>query len=140
MPMTMPMFTAAHVVTASLLVAGVIHLLPLPGLLGASHLRSLYGVPLESTDLVLLLQHRAVLFGLLGAYLVHAAFAPAHQPMAFAAGLVSVLAFLALAWSRSAWLGEVQGPAVQRVVVADVIALVALLAGLAAFARGTPHA
>jgi hypothetical protein len=134
------LFTPAHVVSASLLLAGVIHLLPLPGLLGAAHLRSLYGVPLESTDLVLLLQHRAVLFGLLGAYLIYAAFAPAHQPMAFVAGLASVLAFLALAWSRAAWLGDVQGPAVQRVVVADLIALAALLAGVVAFTRQLPEA
>jgi hypothetical protein len=125
------LFTPAHVVSASL---------PLPGLLGAAHLRSLYGVPLESTDLVLLLQHRAVLFGLLGAYLIYAAFAPAHQPMAFVAGLASVLAFLALAWSRAAWLGDVQGPAVQRVVVADLIALAALLAGVVAFTRQLPEA
>ena len=59
-----------------LLVAGVIHLLPLPGALGAGALARLYGLEpaaLADPNLALLLRHRAVLFGVVGALLVAAA-------------------------------------------------------------------
>ena len=55
-----------HVASAMLLVVAVIHLLPVPGVLGAEQLATLYGVPLADPNLVILMRHRAVLFGLLG--------------------------------------------------------------------------
>ena len=108
------------------LVPGLIHLLPLAGVLGAESLARLYALPLEEPNLQILMRHRAVLFGLLGALLVAAAFRPALRPLAFVAGLASVLSFLALA-------GAVGGynPALARVVTADWVALACLLpAGL----------
>ncbi len=68
-----------------------------------------------------------MLFGLLGAFLVFAAFRPALQGIAFVAGFVSVLSFLWLAWSvghHNAQIG--------RVVAADWVALACLVMGSAA--------
>ena len=59
-----------------LIVVGVIHLLPLSGVLGGAQLFSLYGVPVDDPNLEILMRHRAVLFGLLGVFLVYAAFKP----------------------------------------------------------------
>lgn len=105
---------------AVLLVTGGVHLLPLLGVLGAARLEQLYGLRIENPDLLLMMRHRALLFGLLGALLVAAAFRPAWQGLALVAAWVSVLGFVLLAPSGLA-------PALQRVWWIDV-ALLPLLA------------
>lgn len=118
-------------VSAMLIVVGIIHWLPVPGVLGAERLMSLYGISFSDPGLLLLMQHRAVLFALLGLFLVYAAFRPALQPLAFAAALVSVVSFMGLAWPPG-----IQSAAIRRIFLADVVALVCLVLGLAAFAHG----
>jgi hypothetical protein len=117
-----------YLVSASLILAGIIHLLPLPGLLGAERLAALYGLDFSEPSLSILMRHRAVLFGLLGAFLVFAAFRPALQPLAFIAAFVSVLSFLLLAWSSGGY-----NPQLGRVVMADIVALAALVIGAAVY-------
>ncbi len=63
----MPTSLASLIAMGGLLLAGIISLLPLPGALGGERLRALYRVGAGDADLLLLLQHRAVLFGLLAA-------------------------------------------------------------------------
>jgi hypothetical protein len=125
---TLPEIAAMrHLVTAALLVVGVIHLLPLAGVLGAERLNQLYGIDASEPNLAVLMRHRAVLFGLLGGFFVLAAFKPPLQGLAVLAGFVSVLSFLALAWGAgvNAQLG--------RVVTADWVALAALVLGAGAW-------
>jgi hypothetical protein len=100
---------------------GAVHLLPLSGVLGGERLTALYGVPVEDANLALLLRHRAVLFGLLGAFMVAAAWRPAWRSAALAAGALSVLSFLAL----SLVVGDVNA-ALSRVVLVDAFAAAAL--------------
>lgn len=114
-----------RVVSAMLLVVAVIHLLPLAGVMGSGQLASLYGVPFTDPNLAILMRHRAVLFGLLGGFLVLAAFRPALQPAGFAAGFLSVASFLGLAWSVGGYNAQLT-----RVVTADLVALVCLVIGL----------
>lgn len=113
-----------HLISAMLVVAGVIHLLPLSGVLGGERLSSLYGIPFGEPNLEILMRHRAVLFGLLGAFLIVAAFRPAYQKLAFVGGFISVVTFLGLAWSGGGYNEQVG-----RVVVADGVALVCLVIG-----------
>jgi len=103
---------------ALLIVPGLIHLLPLSGVLGADALTRLYGLDFSEPNLEILMRHRAVLFGLLGALLVAAGFRPALRTVALWAGFASVLSFLGLAWAVGDY-----GPAVARVVAADWVAL-----------------
>lgn len=117
-----------YVVSTMLVVVGIIHLLPLSGVLGAERLASLYGLSFEESNLAILMRHRAVIFGLLGAFLILAAFKSEFQTVAFIAGLISVVSFLYLAWS----VGDFN-PQIRRVVVADIIALICLVIG------GTVH-
>ena len=117
-----------YFVSAMFVVVGVIHLLPVSGVLGAERLAMLYGVPLAEPNLVLLMRHRAVLFGLLGLFLLFAAFKPAFQPAAFIAGFVSVLSFLWLAWPVNTFNAQVG-----RVFAVDLVALGCLIAGVAAY-------
>jgi hypothetical protein len=114
--------TTNRVVQALLIVVGIIHLLPLPGVLGGERLAALYGLSFGEPNIALLMRHRAVLFGLLGAFLLLAAFKPAWHLLALVAAAVSVLSFLALAWLA----GGAFNTQIQRVVVADIVALVCL--------------
>jgi hypothetical protein len=110
-----------------LIVVGIIHLLPLSGVLGAERLAGLYGLSFEEANIAILMRHRAVLFGLLGAFLIHAAFRPALQPLAFVAGFVSVASFLGLAYEVGGY-----NAGVARVVAADWVALACLAVGACA--------
>ncbi len=119
-----------YVVSAALLVAAVIHLIPLQGVLGSDRLVSLYGaLPFDEPNLAILMRHRAVLFGLLGLFLLYAAFRPPVQTLAFIAGFVSVISYLWLVWSVGG-----HNALLARVFVADVVALICLAAGAAAHA------
>ncbi len=113
-----------YLVSAMLVVVGVIHLLPLSGVVGSERLASLYGLQFIEPNLEVLMRHRAVLFGLLGAFMVFAAFKPAYQAVAFIGGLISMMSFLYLAWSVGGY-----NEHVGRVVVADVVALGCLVVG-----------
>ncbi len=119
--------TMRHLVTTCLLIVGLIHLMPLAGVLGAERLAGLYGLParlLEDPNLVILMRHRAVLFGLLGGFLLLAAFRPNLQAIALVMGVASVLSFLGLAWIAGPHHAPFGG-----VVTADLIALLALIVG-----------
>ncbi len=110
------------VVTGLLVLVGIIHLLPVSGLLGVERIAALYGVSLGEPNLEILMRHRAVLFGLLGVFLIYAAFQPPLQSLAIIAGLVSVVSFIAIAWSVGGY-----NDSVRKVVIADIIAVVALV-------------
>ena len=58
-----------YLVPAMLILVGLIHLLPLSGVLGSERLASLYGLSFSEPNLAILMRHRAVLFGLLGVLL-----------------------------------------------------------------------
>lgn len=116
-----------HLISAMLVVVGIIHLLPVAGVLGSERLATLYGISFSDPNLAILMRHRAVLFGLLGLFFVIAAFRPALRPVAFGVGFVSVLSFLWLARSVGNY-----NPQVAKVFAADVIALACLVVGLAA--------
>jgi hypothetical protein len=111
-----------RITIACLTLAGIIHLLPLPGVLGAGQLTRLYGVAADDPNVGILLQHRAVMFGLLGVLLVAAAFRPELRAVALVAGLVSTVSFLVISWGVGGYNAQVA-----RVVVADLLAVVLLV-------------
>jgi apolipoprotein N-acyltransferase len=117
--------------SAMLVIVGLIHLLPVSGVLGGERLSSLYGIAFTEPNITILMRHRAVLFGLLGLFMLVAAFKPSFQRAAFVAGFVSVASFLWLASSEGGY-----NAAIDRVVTADVVALGCLLIGAAAYAYG----
>ncbi len=117
-------------VAAMLVIVGIIHLLPLLGVLGATQLASLYGLDFSDPNLAILMRHRAVLFGLIGVFFVYSAFKPALQPIAFVAGFVSIVSFLALAWMTGGYNAQVA-----RIFTGDFVALVALVVAIIARSR-----
>lgn len=124
-----------HAIRALFIVVALVNLLPVSGLLGPARLEALYGLRLEGADLVLLMRHRAVLFGLVGALLGVAAFRPALRPVAAVVGLGSMLSFVALAWPPAA-----QGVALQRVFWVDVVASLLLVVAIALHVRASVRA
>ena len=117
-----------YLLRAMLIVIGLIHLLPVTGVLGNERLAQLYGMAFTDPNLSILMRHRAVLFGLLGGFLIYAAFRPDFQPVALIVAGVSVLSFLALAWSVGSY-----NALIGRVVIADIVALVCWLVAVAAW-------
>jgi len=113
-----------HVATILFILAGIANLPPVMGVLGAERLESLYGLPFAGEDLLLLMRHRAVLFGILGAFIIFAAFRIHMRAIATVAGLISMLAFVLLALPLNA-----HGEALQRVFWVDVVACVLLFSG-----------
>ena len=117
-----------YLVSAMLVVVAIIHLLPLSGVLGGERLVALYGLSFNDPNLAILMRHRAALFGLLGLFLLFAAFRPQFQAIAFIAGFVSVVSFLWLAWSVGGYNTQVA-----RVFTADIVALTCLIIGFVAY-------
>ena len=110
----------------ALFVAGLIHLLPVPGVLGPAWLQRLYLVDVShSADLQVLLQHRALLFGVLGLFMWSAIHWPSWRVAACLVGLASAGSFIIVAWVVGGY-----NQALHRVVVADVLVCVLLAAAL----------
>lgn len=114
-----------YTTTGLLLVAGIINLIPVVGVLSVEQLVRLYEVPLDNTDLVILMRHRAVLFGLLGAFIIFSTIRPTLQQIACIAGLISMLSFVVIAYA----VGDFGQP-MSKIIVADIIGSIALAAVL----------
>lgn len=108
-------------VSIMLVIVAVIHLLPITGILGAQQLNVLYGLDINEPNLLILMRHRALLFGLLGAYLLYAAFQPSQQVLALLGAWISVLSFLYFAWATGAF-----NAAIARVIWVDIVAATCL--------------
>ncbi len=113
------------VVPTLLVMVAVIHLLPAVGVGGRAPLERLYGTAVDEPNLLVPLRHRAVLFGLLGAFLLAAAFDRRLHLAGLVAGLVSVGAFLVLASRTGAMNAHMR-----RICVVDAVAAACLLGGL----------
>lgn len=115
-----------RIIPAMLIIAALIHFIPVTGVLGEAHLVRLYGVPIQEPNLLILMQHRAITLGLVGVVLLTAAVLPAYRPLAYFTGLVSVTSFVLIAWSSGTC-----NASVARVVTADMVAAACLLVALA---------
>lgn len=120
--------TLNYLVPASLIVVGVIHLIPLSGALSVGRLNVLYGISISDPDLSILMRHRAVLFGLLGTFCLYAAIKPSLHFPALIAGTISVVSFLYLASGTGGYNDELR-----RVFIADIFAAVFLAIGFAGY-------
>jgi len=113
-----------YVVSVMLVAAGIVHLVPLSGVLGIERLADLYGLSFDEPNLAILMRHRAVLFGLIGSFLVYSAFRPALQMLALAGGIISVVSFLWLAAGTANYNAHIS-----RVFLVDVVVLACLIVG-----------
>ncbi len=108
-------------ITGLIVIAGLINFVPVIGVLSGARIEGLYGIELRDPTLEILLRHRAVLFGLLGGFMIIAAFKPNWHRAAIAAGLIAMLSFMGLFY-----LGSDQPSSLMSIVYADIIGVVAL--------------
>ena len=112
-------------VTGLLVIVGLINLAPVLGILSAHRLAEGYGVEVSSVDLEILLRHRALLFGILGGFILYAAFKPELQPAAMAMAAVSMVGYALLAW-----LADGANAQLMKVLVVDLVGIVCLVAAI----------
>ncbi|MEW6733957.1 MAG: phosphopantetheine adenylyltransferase [Acidobacteriota bacterium] len=106
-----------RVIVGILILVGLINLYPIIGVLSAEMVYRLYKINAQSNDIVILLRHRATLFGLLGAFIIYSAFKPKLHLWSVAIGLISMLSFIILAL-----LDRPFGAGIRKVIIADIIA------------------
>jgi len=116
-----------YVSVIALLVSAIIHLLPVPGVTGTTSLGRLYGIEVADANTSILLQHRALLFGMLAILMLLAIALPKLRMTVLGAGLFSAASFVVVAL----WVGG-YNVAIARVVTADVVVSILLSAGLCA--------
>lgn len=109
--------------TIALAGAAIIHLLPVVGVLSVDHLERLYAIRVDGPDLAVLLRHRALMFGVLGALLVTAIVLPELRWPMVIATLISDLGFALLMRAHPGTDG-----ALKRVLRADVVSIALLVA------------
>lgn len=111
-----------YIVPLVLLLVALIHFIPLVGVLGASKLSVLYGISIYDPNLEILLRHRAVLFGMLAAFLAYSAFHRQLHGLALTASAFSVISFLLLALETGNY-----NQAIFTVFKVDVVAAILIL-------------
>jgi hypothetical protein len=87
---------AGRFVGALYVVVALINFAPIAGVISAAMLESMYAISVATTDLAVLLRHRAVLLAIVGALLFAASRRAALRPFAAAAGFTSMGSNLAL--------------------------------------------
>jgi hypothetical protein len=112
-------------IIAALLLVGALNTLPVLGLLSAGRLQALYGVAIADPDLLLLMRHRALLFGLLGGMALASIALPALRLPAMLAVGLSMLGFVLLAGAPA----ELSAP-LRKVYWIDVALCLVLLPAL----------
>jgi len=116
------------IVPAMLVLVALIHLPPVLGVLGVTKMERAYGVGIAGPDLALLMRHRALMFGLLGGFMLAAVFVPALQPWALGMALLAAGGFVLLAWATPG-----RNARLVRVAWVDAAAVVFALVGLGAW-------
>lgn len=109
-------------ITFCLIVVGLINLVPVIGVISAQNLESAYSVAIAGTNLEILMRHRALLFGILGVFILYAAFNPLYQLAAMIMGGASMVGFALLVIGVGDY-----NEAIGRVLLFDVLGIFLLL-------------
>jgi len=104
----------------------LINLAPVVSAIMPSKLQSLYGISPNNTELLTLLQHRALAIGLVGLALAFAAHMPHLRWPALIGGIISMASFIFFVMAR----GQMSGP-LGKIAMVDMAGL--LIAAFAAY-------
>ena len=109
------------IIQVLLLIVGLINFFPVIGVISADVLVKLYGGEILTGDLLILMRHRAILFGIVGGFIIISAFRPALQTAAIVMGFVTLVGFEILALGA-----DNLGDKLYRVAMIDIAAIIAL--------------
>jgi hypothetical protein len=90
-------------VMALLIVVGLINFLPVIGVISATKITQAYSVELAGNDLAILLRHRALLFGIVGGFILYSVFVPQYQVAAMIMAAISMVGYLCVMWSEGGY-------------------------------------
>jgi len=122
----------SKLITLCLIIVGLINFIPVVGILSAHKLEGAYNIALSSNDLIILMRHRALLFGVLGGFILYSAFVPSYQGAAMIMAGISMVGFAVLLHSVGGF-----NASLNKVLIADYIGIVFLaIAAFLKFALG----
>lgn len=117
----------------TLFIAGIINLLPSILAFFPQKIDESYGVALPNANYELLLRHRAVLFGIIGAGMICSAITKKYYEATTAAGLISMISFILLYFI----IGHEINANLKKVMIIDFGATIFLLIGVICYALST---
>jgi len=113
------------IITICLLIVGLINFIPLFGIISTDKLMSAYSVTIEGHDMAILMRHRALLFGILGGFIIFAAFKPLYQNAAMLMAGISMVGFACLVLTTGAY-----NESIGKILLIDIIGIVLLLVAI----------
>ena len=108
-------------VSVVLVLVGLINFAPVVGMVSSSAIARAYGMDEPAGDLAVLLRHRAVLFGIVGGFIVLSAFMPTLQVAAVTMAYISMGSYVALVMAAG-----ISNPKLVRIKNIDVVAIALL--------------
>jgi hypothetical protein len=113
----------------ALFISGIINILPsllafLPDKISKS-----YGIDIPNSNYELLLRHRAILFGIIGGFMIYSAIVKKYYELSTIAGLVSMASFIILYFL----IGKDINKELKKVLMIDLVATVILCIGFILF-------
>ncbi|MEO0368088.1 MAG: phosphopantetheine adenylyltransferase [Pseudomonadota bacterium] len=108
-----------------LFLVGLINFMPVIGVLSLDKINQAYGLNIVDDNLQILLRHRALLFGLIGGFVIYSVFQPQYQIAAIVLAAISMVGFLYFSWSVG---GSSQ--ALIKIAQIDLIGIVLLIAAI----------
>ncbi|MDZ4731015.1 MAG: hypothetical protein SH820_13840 [Xanthomonadales bacterium] len=121
-----------RIIAVLLVIVGLINLAPVVGVLGTDSLSKLYGLASLEGDLLILMRHRALLFGILGVFIICSAFKRQLQPAAMLMTMVSMLGYILLLF-----ISDKYGAELFRVAIVDAIACLPLVLAIILYGRNS---
>ena len=113
------------IITIILIGLSAIHIAPSIGLFGVKFLTDLYGINASEANLQILMRHRAVLFGILGAFILYSVWQTELRLIALIIALIGTASFCLLCWQVGDYNSQLQ-----RVFRIDLVAAAAALIAL----------
>jgi hypothetical protein len=117
-----------------LITVGLINFLPVIGIISAEKLSAAYAVELIGNDIVILMRHRALLFGLIGGFMLYSVWKPSYQSVAMVMAAISMLGFLFFVAAADHY-----NASITKIAIIDLIGLagLAIAAGIKYLSRNS---
>lgn len=110
-----------YVISLLLVLVGLINFAPVAGVLSADKLSQAYALAQLDNNLAILLRHRALLFGLIGGFLLYSVAVPLYRPAAMTMAAISMVGFLVFMFHQGGY-----NDALYKVMLIDVVGIVLL--------------
>jgi hypothetical protein len=112
----------------ALFLTSIVNILPVLGAFLPSKMKDAYGIDVPDANFELLLRHRAVLFGIVGGFMLYAAITKNYLSLASIIGLISMISFIMLYFTIGGQINESLTKVMKIDVVAAIVLLIAYLA------------